>query len=63
MTGLCRRLGWPIAGVRTAIELSVLIGGAALGGAIGPGTLIYALAVGQLIAVYLRLLHKRRRNA
>ncbi len=63
MTGLCRRLGWPIAGVRTAIELSVLIGGAALGGAIGPGTLIYALAVGPLIAVYLRLLHKRRRNA
>ncbi|HEU5419004.1 MAG TPA: hypothetical protein VFV41_15035, partial [Streptosporangiaceae bacterium] len=39
--------------VRTAIELSVLAAGWALGGAIGIGTVAYALAIGPLTHVLL----------
>jgi uncharacterized membrane protein YczE len=54
MTGLQRRFGWPIAPVRTAIEVSVLVLGVILGGTIGPGTVAYAITIGPVLAVLLR---------
>lgn len=48
MTGLSRRTGWRLAPVRTAIEVSVVLLGVLLGGALGVGTLIYAFALGPL---------------
>jgi uncharacterized membrane protein YczE len=47
MTGLAAR-GLPIGRVRTAIELGVLALGWALGGTVGPGTLIFAVSIGPL---------------
>lgn len=52
MTGLAAR-GHPIRLVRTLIELSVLGAGWLLGGAIGIGTIAYALAIGPLVGVLL----------
>jgi uncharacterized membrane protein YczE len=52
MTALARR-GWPIAVVRTGIELSVLIGGWLLGGTVGVGTVLFALGIGPLIQIFL----------
>jgi uncharacterized membrane protein YczE len=37
--------------VRTGIELSVLVAGWLLGGDVGPGTIVYALAIGPLVHV------------
>jgi uncharacterized membrane protein YczE len=53
MTGLVRRTGGSVRIIRTTIEVSVLAVGIALGGTIGPGTLIYALSIGPLIHVFL----------
>ncbi|MGN9764672.1 membrane protein YczE [Micromonospora sp. SD12] len=47
MTGLAAR-GLPIGRVRTAIELGVLAIGWALGGTVGPGTLLFAVSIGPL---------------
>ena len=44
MLGLSLTWKWPVRRVRTIIELSALGGGWALGGAIGIGTLIFALS-------------------
>lgn len=52
MTALARR-GWPIALVRTCIELTVLIGAWVLGGTIGVGTILFAFGIGPLIHVFL----------
>ena len=49
MTGLHARTGWSLRGIRTAIELSVLLIGCLLGGKFGVGTVIYALSIGPLI--------------
>ena len=43
MTSLHRRSGIPVGRVRTAIEISVLLAGWALGGRIGLGTALFAL--------------------
>lgn len=43
---LSRRSGWPVRRVRTAIELSVLVGGWLMGGKAGIGTVIFALGIG-----------------
>jgi uncharacterized membrane protein YczE len=48
MTGLARR-GLPVAGVRTAIELTALGGGWLLGGTAGVGTLVFAFGVGPVV--------------
>jgi len=55
MTGLAAR-GHPIRVVRTAIELTVLAAGWALGGTVGVGTLVYALSIGPLAHVFIPLL-------
>ena len=56
MTGLHRRTGRPAAGVRAAIELSAVGVGAALGGTVGIGTLIFAVLIGPAVAAGLRAL-------
>ena len=48
MTGLHARSGRPIWLVRTLIEVTVLTIGWLLGGNVGIGTLIFALAIGPL---------------
>jgi uncharacterized membrane protein YczE len=53
MTGLVARTGWPIKAVRTAIELTVVVAGWALGGSVGVGTILYALAIGPLVQIFL----------
>lgn len=53
MTGLVARTGWSIRLVRTSIEMTVLVIGFALGGTVGLGTALYAVAVGPLMQVFL----------
>mgnify|MGYP001122528482 CR=1 FL=1 len=48
MTGLSRITGRSIRLVRTAIEVTVVAFGWALGGAVGLGTILYAVAIGPL---------------
>jgi uncharacterized membrane protein YczE len=49
MTGLHRRTGLPIGLVRTALEVSVVALGWIMGGVLGLGTLLYAVAIGPLV--------------
>ncbi len=49
MTGLVRRTGRSVRVVRTTIEVTVLAAGAALGGTVGVGTLVYAFSIGPLV--------------
>jgi uncharacterized membrane protein YczE len=53
MTGLVRRTGWKVRHVRTGIELAVLAVGWALGGTVGVGTVLFAVAIGPLVHVFL----------
>jgi uncharacterized membrane protein YczE len=53
MTGLAARTGWSIRKVRTGIEVTILAVGWAVGGPVGLGTLLYALAIGPLIHLFL----------
>ena len=58
MTGLHRVTGWPVGRVRLLIEVTVLIAGWALGGVVGIGTALFALLVGQSVAVGLTIAHR-----
>ena len=49
MTGLVRRTGLSVRVVRTGIELTVVLLGWLLGGSVGVGTLVFALAIGPLV--------------
>jgi uncharacterized membrane protein YczE len=51
MTGLAAR-GHSLRVVRTAIEVTVLVIGALLGGTLGVGTLLYAVSIGPLAHVF-----------
>ena len=62
MTGISRRSGWPLRRVRTLIEGSVLGAGFLLGGGLGLGTLLYALAIGPLIQAMLPLFDRQLRE-
>lgn len=53
MTGIHARTGWSVRVIRTTIEVTVLIIGFLLGGSVGIGTLVYALAIGPLIQICL----------
>ncbi|MFJ6570184.1 YitT family protein [Streptomyces sp. NPDC091292] len=55
MTGLHRRTGRSIRLVRTAIEIAVVATGFALGGTVGAGTVLYALSIGPLAQLFLRV--------
>jgi uncharacterized membrane protein YczE len=53
MTGLVRRSGRSVRLVRTSLELTVLAVGWLLGGTVGVGTVLYAVAIGPLVHLLL----------
>ncbi|MER6012755.1 YczE/YyaS/YitT family protein [Streptomyces bluensis] len=55
MTGLHQRTGRSIRLIRTAIEVAVVATGFALGGTVGVGTVLYALSIGPLSQLFLRV--------
>lgn len=55
MTGFTARTGMSIRVVRTGIELTVLATGWLLGGTVGVGTVVYALAIGPITQAFLPL--------
>jgi uncharacterized membrane protein YczE len=55
MTGLHKLTGRSIRLIRTGIEVAVVATGFALGGTVGIGTLLYALAIGPLAQLFLRV--------
>jgi uncharacterized membrane protein YczE len=59
MTGLVARTGLSVRLVRTSIEATVLIVGWLLGGTVGVGTVVYALGIGPLVQLFVRLTPKR----
>lgn len=56
MTGLVRRTGRSVRLVRTSLEVGVLGIGWLLGGTVGVGTLLYAVAIGPVVHLLLPLL-------
>ncbi|MEV5243136.1 hypothetical protein AB0K89_29085 [Streptomyces cinnamoneus] len=54
MTGLHRKTGRSVRLVRTSIEVAVLATGFALGGSVGVGTALFAVAIGPLAQFFLR---------
>lgn len=59
MTGLVRRTGGSVRLVRTSIEVAVVATGWLLGGTLGVGTVVYAVAIGPLVQVLLPRLSLR----
>lgn len=55
MTGLARVSGRSIRLVRTVLEVSVVVVGWLLGGAVGLGTALYAVAIGPMAQLFLPL--------
>ncbi|XUL86810.1 YczE/YyaS/YitT family protein [Streptomyces galilaeus] len=55
MTGLHKLTDRSIRLIRTGIEVAVVATGFALGGTVGIGTLLYALAIGPLAQLFLRV--------
>lgn len=53
MTGLVRRTGGSVRLVRTSIEVAVVAVGWLLGGTLGLGTVLYAVAIGPLVQLLL----------
>ncbi|SEB28586.1 Uncharacterized membrane protein YczE [Nocardioides exalbidus] len=53
MTGLHRRTGLSLRLVRTGLEVAVVVIGLLLGGTLGIGTVVYALAIGPLTQLML----------
>jgi uncharacterized membrane protein YczE len=68
MTGLHLRFGWSIRLARTAIEVTVLVVGFLAGGTVGLGTVVFALGIGPMVQLALRVFDRdgrvsRRRRA
>lgn len=61
MTGIAKR-GVSIRAARTGIEVTVLVIGVALGGAIGLGTAVFAIGIGPLVQLFLPSLTMRPRT-
>ena len=55
MTGINEKTGWPIAGIRSGLEVFVVVLGVTLGGQFGVGTLLFALGIGPAVALGLHL--------
>jgi uncharacterized membrane protein YczE len=55
MTGLHHRTGHPVGQIRLGIEVVVLVLGVALGGTFGIGTVLFALLIGQAVALGLQV--------
>ena len=64
MTGLQRVTNLPLAGVRSFIEISVVILGWSLGGIVGIGTLLFAFGIGPCVAasIYFLVLTFGKKN-
>ena len=58
MTGLHHRTGWPVGRIRLLIELTVLTAGWLLGGTVGVGTAVFALLIGQSVALGLAFVRR-----
>jgi uncharacterized membrane protein YczE len=56
MTGLHRIRGWPLAAVRTSIELTAVTSGFLLGGTAGIGSLLFAVLIGPAVGLGVRTL-------
>jgi uncharacterized membrane protein YczE len=61
MTGFAARTGRSVRLVRTCIEVTVLAAGWLLGGTVGVGTVLYALAIGPLTQAFLPFFVVRER--
>lgn len=59
-TGIVRRTGRSVRLVRTSLEVTVLAVGFVLGGTVGVGTVLYALAIGPVVQLFLPLTQVRR---
>ena len=57
MTGLQRATNLPVARVRTAIEITVVLFGWLLGGTLGLGTLMFAFGIGPAVSMGLYLVN------
>ena len=62
VTALHHKTGIRVGRVRLAIEGTVLILGALLGGVIGVGTALFALLIGQSIAIFLGIVARLTSN-
>ena len=58
MTGLQQQTNFPIAWIRSGIELSAVIIGWSLGGVVGLGTVLFAVLIGPSVALSLFVLDK-----
>lgn len=54
-TSIVRKRGWSVRLARTVIEGTVLLTGWLLGGSVGLGTVLYAIAIGPLVQRFLRV--------
>jgi uncharacterized membrane protein YczE len=59
MLGLSRKTGRSIRLVRNSIEVTVLCGGFILGGPVGVGTVVFALAIGPAVHFFLDIVPER----
>jgi uncharacterized protein len=55
MTGIHHRTGRPVGVIRLVIEVAVLVVGVSLGGTFGIGTVLFALLIGQAVAIGLQV--------
>jgi uncharacterized protein len=55
MTGMHHRTGRPVGQIRLLIEVTVLVLGVLLGGTFGIGTVLFALLIGQAVALGLQV--------
>ena len=58
MTGLQRVTNIPIAVIRSAIEITVVVAGWLLGGIVGIGTLLFAFGIGPALAISILLIQQ-----
>ena len=56
MTGLQKKTAQPIMNVRIAIEITVVIIGALMGGIVGLGTVLFAFGIGPAVSLSLHAL-------
>lgn len=63
MTGIHQRSGIRVGRVRMGIEITVLLAGWSLGGTVGIGTALFALLIGQSVAIFLGLVARISRTS
>jgi uncharacterized protein len=58
MVAIGQRTGWTVGTARGVLECSVLLLGVLLGGPVGPGTVVFALAIGPAVQLAFRVLRQ-----